>query len=488
MPESNSILELAERVRQRKVSATEVVTESLNRIDEINATLNAFHEVYAAEALDAAREIDRRISAREDAGQFAGVPIAVKDNIATECGHTTCGSRMLEGYRSPYSATAVRRLVNAGAIVIGKTNCDEFAMGSSTENCAFGPVRNPWDTNRVPGGSSGGSAAAVASNMVPAALGSDTGGSVRQPAAFCGVVGVKPSYGRVSRYGLVAFGSSLDQIGPLARTVTDAAAILNVIAGVDRHDSTSSHFAVSDYLSNIDEPIANLRLGVPRQYLSPQNDPSVNDAVRDAIDAYTNLGATIVDIDLPLTDYGIATYYVIAPAEASSNLARYDGIRYGHRATLHANEELFDLYARSRAEGFGPEVQRRIMLGTYVLSAGYYEAYYNRALQVRRLIKREFDRAFAQCHALLGPTSPMPAFEIGAKGDPLSMYLMDVYTVNANIAGICGISIPGGFAHVGGKSLPIGLQLQCQANDEATMFRIARMFERVHAEGEIKHP
>lgn len=350
-------------------------------------------------------------------------------------------------------------------------------MGSSTENCAFGSVRNPHDPSRVPGGSSGGSAAAVAADLVPAALGSETGGSVRQPAALCGIVGVKPSYGRVSRYGLVAFGSSLDQIGPCARNVRDAAAILNVIAGVDRRDSTSSDAPVPDYLASIDEPIKDLRLGVPRQYVTESNDPAVNDAVRRAIRTFESLGATITDIDLPLTDYGIATYYIIAPAEASSNLARYDGIRYGRRAALEPGEDLFDLYAKSRAQGFGPEVQRRIMLGTYVLSAGYYDAYYKRALQVRRLIKNEFDAAFKQCHALIGPTTPTPAFPIGAKPDPLSMYLSDIYTVNANIAGICAISIPAGFASIDGKRLPIGLQIQCQAMNEAAMFRIARMFE-----------
>ncbi|MCI0364854.1 MAG: Asp-tRNA(Asn)/Glu-tRNA(Gln) amidotransferase subunit GatA [Phycisphaerales bacterium] len=458
--------------------AVHVVRECLDRIDRLNPALNAFHEVTADLAMKAARRIDLRASAGEDPGQLAGVPIAVKDNIVTEFGHTTCGSRILENYRSPFSATAIRRLINAGAIIVGKTNCDEFAMGSSTENCAYGPVRNPWDVTRVPGGSSGGSAAAVAAGMCPLALGSETGGSVRQPASMCGVVGVKPSYGRVSRYGLVAFGSSLDQIGPLARTVADAAAILSAIAGIDRHDSTSSDAAVPDYLERLDEPVGDLRIGVPRQYCSDRNDSEVNDAVQNAIELFKDLGATIIDVDLPLTNYGIATYYVIAPAEASSNLARYDGIRYGRRADLGEGEDVFDLYAKSRAEGFGPEVQRRIMLGTYVLSAGYYDAYYKRALQARRLIKQEFDAAFARCHALLGPTSPTPAFPLGSKPDPLSMYLSDIYTVNTNIAGICGISIPCGFAIKDRKRLPIGLHLQCRAFDELTMFRVARMFER----------
>jgi len=455
-----------------------LVNSCLAAIGRANSTLNAFRETYGDQALQAAREVDAKTTRGEDPGELAGLPIALKDNIVTEFGQTCCGSRILEGFKSPYSATAVRRLMNAGAIIIGKTNCDEFAMGSSTENCAFGPVKNPWDPTRVPGGSSGGSAAAVAAGMCSAALGSETGGSVRQPAAMCGVVGVKPSYGRVSRYGLVAFGSSLDQIGPFGRNVKDAAAVLNVIAGVDRHDSTSSHAPVPDYLAEIDDPISDLRIGLPRQYLSDSNDASVNKAVQNAADALRELGAQIIDIDLPMTEYGIAVYYVIAPAEASSNLARYDGIRYGRRATIGQGEDLFDLYARTRAEGFGAEVKRRIMLGTYVLSAGYYDAYYKRALQVRRLIKGEFDAAFASCHALLGPTSPTPAFPIGAKADPLSMYLSDIYTVNTNIAGICGISIPGGVATVAGKDLPIGLHLQCQAFDEATMFRVARMLER----------
>lgn len=478
MPDDDSILSLSDSIRRRKRSAHEAVAACLKTIARLNPSLNAFRETYDDHALAAAAEVDRRIATGEDPGQLCGVPVAIKDNIVTEFGRTTCGSRILEDFRSPYSATAARRLMNAGAIIVGKTNCDEFAMGSSTENCAFGPVRNPSDPARVPGGSSGGSAAAMAAGMVPAALGSDTGGSVRQPAALCGVVGVKPSYGRVSRYGLIAFGSSLDQIGPLTRSVADAALMLNVIAGVDRHDSTSSDAPVPDYLQRIEEPIEDLHIGAPRQYISDSNDRVVNDAVRAAIETFRDLGATIVDIDLPLTDCGIATYYVIAPAEASSNLARYDGIRYGRRAKLEPDEDLFDLYAKSRAEGFGPEVQRRIMLGTYVLSAGYYDAYYTRALQARRLIRNEFDRAFSQCHALLGPTSPTPAFPIGAKVDPLSMYLSDVYTVNTNIAGICGISIPGGFASVDGKKLPIGLQLQCRAFNEETMLRVARMLEK----------
>ncbi len=473
MTPDGSVLDLVTRLKRRETSAVETASECLARIERLDGELHAFRETFPDTVLQAAEEIDDAISAGRDPGLLAGVPIAVKDNIATDFGITACGSRMLEDYRSPYTATAVQRLIDAGAVILGKTNCDEFAMGSSTEHCAFGPVRNPWDRTRVPGGSSGGSAAAVAAGLCPAALGSETGGSIRQPASHCGVVGVKPSYGRVSRYGLVAFGSSLDQVGPLAGSVADAALFLSVMAGGDPRDSTCADRPVPDYLARIDEPPKGLRLGVPSQYLRSENDPAVNAAVSAAIETFRGLGARIVEIDLPLTDYGIATYYIIAPAEASSNLARYDGIRYGRRAEVAPGEDLIDLYARSRAEGFGPEVQRRIMLGTYVLSAGYYEAYYKRALRVRRLIRQEFDAAFEKCHALVGPTAPTPAFRIGEKADPLSMYLCDLYTVNANIAGICAISVPCGPA----GSLPIGLQIQCKAFDEETMFRIARMFE-----------
>lgn len=466
-------LSLAHAILAGKASAADSIGQTLARAAAGNARLNAFRELFPAEANARAATIDR-----ERRGLLAGLAVAVKDNIATLEGRTTCSSRMLEHYRSPFEATVVRRLKDAGAIVVGKTNLDEFAMGSSSEHCAWGPVRNPWATDRVPGGSSGGSAAAVAAGLCDIALGSDTGGSIRQPAALCGVVGVKPSYGRVSRYGLVAFGSSLDQIGPIARTVRDAAAVLQTISGLDPNDSTSADVPVEDYLGTLEDPIAGLRIGVPRQYVSDANDPAVNEAIRGALDTYRSLGASVVEVDLPLTDVGISTYYVVAPAEASSNLARFDGIRYGHRAELAPGETLFDLYAKSRSEGFGAEVKRRIMIGTYVLSSGYYDAYYKRALQVRRLIKQEFDAAFEQCDVLLGPTSPTPAFPIGGKSDPLSMYLCDVYTVNCNIAGICGLSMPCGFARVGGGELPIGLQLQAPAFAEGLLLRAARMFER----------
>ncbi len=466
------------RLRRGERSAVATVRSCLDRIERDDDALNCFRETYPDRALAEAAEIDERIAAGDDPGPLAGVPVAVKDNIVTDFGSTSCGSRMLEHYHSPFSATAVRRVIEAGGIVIGKTNCDEFGMGSSTEHCRWGPVRNPWDHARVPGGSSGGSAAAVAAGYCPLALGSDTGGSIRQPAAFCGVVGAKPSYGRVSRYGLVAFGSSLDQIGPVARSVTDAARLLSVIGGHDRADSTSADEAVPDYAEEIDVPPAPLRLGLPRQYLSDRNDPAVAEAMEAAVDLYRGLGAEIVSIDLPLTDFALATYYVIAPAEASSNLARYDGIRYGRRATAGRGDDLRGVYDRSRAEGFGAEVRRRIMLGTYVLSAGYHDAYYMRALRVRRLIKEEMDRAFARCEAIIGPTAPAPAFPLGAKTDPMTMYLCDVYTTVTNIAGICGISVPCGFAESGGTALPIGLQIQCPAYAEGTMFRVARLFEK----------
>jgi aspartyl-tRNA(Asn)/glutamyl-tRNA(Gln) amidotransferase subunit A len=472
-----TVSEIAGEVRAGRRTAREVVDSFLARIRALDGELQSFRETFTNEAMQAAASIDRRMAGGEDPGPLGGVPIAVKDNIATSIGRTSCGSRMLESYRSPFEATAVQRLIDAGAIVIGKTNCDEFAMGSSTEHCAFGATANPWDLDRVPGGSSGGSAVAAAAGLCAAALGSDTGGSVRQPAALCGAVGLKPSYGRVSRYGLVAFGSSLDQIGTLSRTVEDAALLLRAMAGVDWRDSTSAELPVEDYLARLNEPIMDLRVGVPRQYRSPDNDPAVNAALDEAIEMFRGLGATIVEVDLPLTDYGISTYYIIATAEASSNLARYDGIRYGRRAAVGVGDDLQAVYERSRAEGFGPEVQRRVMLGTYVLSAGYQDAYYLRALKVRRLIKQEFDRVFERCHALLGPTSPTPAFRRGEKTDPLSMYLCDVYTAKTNIAGICGISLPAGLTEVDGRRLPIGVQLQCPAFQETTLLRIARTFE-----------
>ena len=476
--------QVRDEVMSGRTTCAHVAKNAIDIIRTVDESLGCYHEVFDTEVLETAEALDRQVADGKDPGPLCGVPIAIKDNIATRSGRTTCSSRMLQEYRSPYDATVIRRLKDAGALLVGKTNCDEFAIGSSTEHCAWGPTRNPWDTDRVPGGSSGGSAAAVAAGTCSGALGSDTGGSIRQPASFCGCVGLKPTYGRVSRFGLVAFGSSLDQVGPFARNTEDAAMLLEVISGYDPNDSTSADVVVDPFSENLDRPIENLRIGVPVQMMSDRNDPGVNARIEEAIDVYRSMGATITSVDLPLTDYGISTYYVIAPAEASSNLARYDGIRYGHRCTQQPGETLEDLYSRSRSEGFGDEVQRRIMLGTYVLSSGYYDAYYKRALQVRRLIKEEFDRAFNECDILLGPTSPMPAFGIGDDMDPLQMYLCDVYTVNTNISGHCGISLQAGFTDSGNGLLPVGLHLQAPPFQEHRLLRAARMFESATAHHE----
>jgi len=477
---------IRDAVRARKIKAAEVVAGMIAKAKSANAKLNAFHEILEEDAMRQATAVDDAIAAGRDPGPMAGVPIAVKDNIATREGHTTCSSRMLENYRSPFDATCIERLRAAGAIMLGKTNLDEFAMGSSSEHCAWGAVKNPWDISRVPGGSSGGSAVAAAAGLCGVALGSDTGGSIRQPASLCGCVGFKPTYGRVSRYGLVAFGSSLDQIGPLAQSVRDAALTYACIAGVDARDSTSAQIAVENPLAQLEQPIKGLRVGVPAEYLSDANDPQVNALVRSALDRLKANGATIVPVRLPLTDVGISIYYVIAPAEASANLARFDGIRYGHRAAAKPGQSLDQLYASTRGEGFGAEVQRRIMLGTYVLSAGYYDAYYGRALKVRRLIKAEFDKAFESCDVIAGPASPTPAFRAGGMSDPLQMYLCDVYTVNTNIAGIPGISLPIGAVRSDGASLPVGLHLQAPAMADAALLRAARMVESLHPEAAVK--
>jgi len=473
-----SLRETCAEVRSGQTTARSRVEHYLAAIEARELEIHAFNEVHADAARAMADAVDAAVKAGRDPGPLAGAVIAVKDNIVMREGRTTCSSRMLEHYRSPFDATVVEKLRAAGAVFIGKTNLDEFAMGSSTENSAFGVTRNPHDLSRVSGGSSGGSAAAVAAGFCDASLGSDTGGSIRQPASLCGCVGLKPTYGRVSRYGLVAFGSSLDQIGPFARTVEDAALVYDALVGRDPHDSTTADVAHEPLAAKVAQPLAGLRVGVPREYRSPANSPAVAATLERAIAAARAFGAEIVEVELPLTDLGISTYYVIAPAEASSNLARFDGIRYGHRAKLAPGEDLETLYSKSRAEGFGPEVQRRILLGTYVLSSGYYDAYYKRALQVRRLIKDEFERALAKCDVILGPTSPIPAFEIGGMKDPLSMYLCDVYTVNTNIAGIPGISFNAGWAEEGGRRLPIGLQLQAKAFDEETLLRAAAMFEK----------
>lgn len=496
---------IAESVRTRRTSAAEVTREALARMQGVEPRVRAFLQIFPEKALAHAQRIDATVAAGEGASlPLAGVPVAIKDNICLGPdlhragdglgigGHTTCASRILEHYESPFTATAAQKLMSAGAVVIGKTNLDEFAMGSSTEHSAFGPTCNPWDITRVPGGSSGGSAAAVATRVCPIALGSDTGGSVRQPAAMCGVVGVKPTYGRVSRYGLVAYASSLDQIGPITTNVTDAALVLEAICGSDPLDSTSAspehHATHSDFSARLEEPITGLCLGVPKQALSSANHPGVAKAFADAIKTYQSLGAEIVEIDLPMTDAGIAAYYIVALAEASSNLARYDGVRYGRRAQIKPGEGLMELYSRSRGEGFGNEVKRRIMLGTHVLSSGYYDAYYATALKARRRILQDFHAAFVGektgrgCDAVLMPTAPNPAFRIGEKtSDALAMYLEDVYTVGVNLAGLPAVSIPAGFVAEGGRDLPVGLQLVAPAFQEARMLRVARMFERATA-------
>jgi aspartyl-tRNA(Asn)/glutamyl-tRNA(Gln) amidotransferase subunit A len=464
-------------LRQREISSVELTQAVLDRILAVDNNVKAYLTLAPESALEQAAEADRRLAADsggpEDPPALLGIPLAVKDVICVEGLPTTCGSRILEDYVPPFSAAAVERLRAAGAVILGKTNNDEFAMGSSTETSYFGVTRNPWDLRRVPGGSSGGSAAAVAAGMAFGALGSDTGGSVRQPAALCGVVGLKPTYGRVSRWGLVAFASSLDQIGPLARNVTDTAILLGVIAGHDPRDSTSTSVPVPDYASCLTACVRGLRLGVPREYLSAGIQPEVETAVRAAIATLASLGAEIVEVSLPHTEYSLPVYYLIAPAEASANLSRYDGLRYGLSVP---GIDLWDSYRQTRGQGFGPEVKRRIMLGTYALSAGYYDAYYLKAGQVRTLIRRDFDRALAQCDVLLAPTTPTTAFSLGEKvSDPLQMYLADVFTLALSLAGLCGISVPCGFDKAG---LPIGLQIMGRAFDEGTVLRVAHAYEQ----------
>ena len=472
-PPFDTLIAARDAVASRRVSSVELTRQVLERIERVEPKIQAFVSTNPERALELAKAVDEG----RRRGPLAGVPIAIKDNLCTTFGTTTCASKMLENFRAPYDATVVRKLEEAGAVIVGKTNLDEFAMGSSTENSACHVTRTPWDSSRVPGGSSGGSAAALAAGMCCGSIGSDTGGSVRQPAGMCGVVGLKPGYGRVSRYGLVAFASSLDQVGPFGRTVADAALLLSVIAGHDPKDSTSAPQAVPDYLKDLDRPVENLRIGIARQYsLASGLDPAVKSAVDAAVRQYESLGARVLDVSLPHTEYGIAAYYVIAPCEASSNLARYDGVHYGHR-TKQPVRDILELYSRSRAEGFGDEVKRRIMIGTYNLSEGYGARLYVNALKVRRLIKLDFDAAFAKCDVIVCPTSPTPAFEIGEKtDDPLAMYLTDVFTVTCNIAGIAGISIPCGFTS-GTKPLPIGLQLLGPAFEEAKLLRAARMYE-----------
>jgi len=471
-PTDTTLIELRDAIAEKTVSAAEATRAYLDRIDTHDKDLNVYQELYADRAIERAQAVDRG----EVTGLLAGVPIAIKDLLCTDYGYTTCSSKMLANFKAPYTATAVQKLEDAGAVILGKTNMDEFAMGSSTENSANFTTRNPWDPSRVPGGSSGGSAAAMAADLCAASIGSDTGGSIRQPAALCGVVGMKPTYGRISRYGLIAFASSLDQIGPFTHTVADTALLLKVMMGHDPLDSTSANVPVPEDIDKVDEAPKNLRIGIAKEYLSDSNDPAVAAATQKAIEVYKDFGAEMVEVDLPHTEYGIPVYYIVATAEASSNLARYDGVHYGHRTDKA--EDLIDLYCRSRAEGFGDEVKRRIMLGTYALCSGYYDAYYNRALKVRRLIKNDFDSAFERCDAILCPTTTGPAFKIGEKADdPLAMYLNDVYTVNCNLAGNAGISLQGGTTTVDGKVLPIGVQLLGPSFDESRLLKIARVFE-----------
>ncbi len=457
-------------------SAVEICREAIERIERANPTLNAFNLIAGEQAIERAAAIDRDRAAGRTLGPLAGVPVALKDNLCVRGMRTTASSRILETFVPPYDATVVQRLQAAGAVIVGKTNCDEFAMGSSNENSAYGPVRNPWATDRTPGGSSGGSAAAVAAECVPLSLGSDTGGSIRQPASFCGVVGLKPTYGRVSRYGLLAFASSLDQIGPFSRTVADSALALSVLAGADPADSTSAATDVPDYTAALTGDVAGVRIGVPRAFVADGVDDAVRQAFEQALEVLRQAGAALVDIDLPHASAAIPVYYLVATAEASSNLARYDGVKYGYRSEAGSGDGLRAMYSRTRDEGFGPEVKRRIMLGTYVLSAGYYDAYYLKAQQVRTLLRRDYERAFERVDMVAMPTSPTPPFSLGEKSaDPLQMYLSDVFTVSANLAGLPGISIPCGFA----DGLPLGFQLIGRMFDEATILRAGDAYERL---------
>ncbi|PAY20204.1 Asp-tRNA(Asn)/Glu-tRNA(Gln) amidotransferase GatCAB subunit A [Rhodopirellula sp. SM50] len=472
----DSALEVLRLQAAGEASAVEIAERALDAIEASQSTHNAYTHVDREAALAAAKSVDAKRASGKPLGALAGVPIAVKDVLCTSDMPTTCSSEMLRGFRPPYDATVVEKLRAADAVIVGKTNMDEFAMGASTETSAFGITKNPWDPSRTPGGSSGGAAAAVAAGTVPLSLGTDTGGSIRQPAAFCGVTGLKPTYGRVSRYGLVAFASSLDQIGPMAWSADECALLMNVIAGFEPRDSTSLDQAVPDFtLATESNDLRGMRIGVLRESLQAEGiDESIRTAVKHAIGVFAELGAEIVDVDLPHREYWVPTYYVIAPSEASSNLSRYDGAHYGHRAAAEA-KDLVSMYCRSRAEGFGAEVKRRIMIGTYALSEGYADEYYNKALKVRRLIRGDFDAAFSQVDLLLGPVTPTPAFSLGDKiDDPIQMYLCDLFTVGANLAGVPAISLPGGFDPSG---LPIGIQLQAPTLEESRLLFAASAFQ-----------
>ena len=472
-----TLAELRAEIASGATKAADLAAGYYDRIAQVNPRLNVYLSLTKERALKQAERVDALAAKGDPLPPLAGIPVGIKDVLVTQGAPSTAGSKILKGYHPPYDATAVARLEAAGAVLLGKLNCDEFAMGSSNENSAYGPVRNPVDTERVPGGSSGGSAAAVAANMAVATLGTDTGGSIRQPASFCGVVGVLPTWGRVSRYGLIAFASSLDRIGPFAGNVRDAATLLGVIAGYDPMDATSSAAPVPDYAAESDKPAEGLRIGVPAEYFAEGLDPEVRAAIESGIAALKTAGCSIKPVSLPSTKYAIPTYYLVATAEASANLARFDGVRYGYRSP--ESDTHSDMYSHSREEGFGAEVKRRILLGTYALSAGYYDAYYGKAQQVRRLLAEEFLRAFTEVDAIVTPTTPTAAFKLGEKtGDPLAMYLADIYTVTASLAGICGVTVPCGTA----AGLPVGMQVLATHLNESTAFRVARAVEGAQGE------
>ncbi|MBI3523015.1 MAG: Asp-tRNA(Asn)/Glu-tRNA(Gln) amidotransferase subunit GatA [Betaproteobacteria bacterium] len=469
-----TLRELSVALAAKRISAVELATLFLDRIQRLNPALNAFITVDRDKTLEMARAADVRLAAG-DAGPLTGIPLAYKDIFCTEGWLTTCGSKMLSNFVSPYDAHVVERFKSAGMVTLGKCNMDEFAMGSSNETSFYGPVKNPWNTDRVPGGSSGGSAAAIAARLAPAATGTDTGGSIRQPAALSGLTGLKPTYGVVSRYGMIAFASSLDQAGPMAKSVEDCALLLNAMAGFDSRDSTSLERPAQDYAHDLEQPLRGLRIGLPKEFFGDGMEPGVRAAVEAALAEYRKLGASTVEISLPSSGLSVPAYYVIAPAEASSNLSRFDGVRYGYRAPEYV--DLADMYRKSRAQGFGEEVKRRILIGTYVLSHGYYDAYYLQAQKIRRLIANDFVEAFKHCDIIAGPTAPGTAFEFGAKSnDPVQMYLSDIYTIPANLAGLPGMSLPCGFD--AGK-LPIGLQLIGNYFDEARMLNVAHRYQQV---------
>ena len=462
--------EIVEEIKHSKTDSLTVTKSVMDRIESLDGKIGAYVEVNKKGALERASLIDKE----KQKGKLAGVPVAIKDNICVKGELTRCASKILEGFRPPYNATVIEKLLKEGAVLLGKTNMDEFAFGSSTETSAFKVTRNPWDTDRIPGGSSGGSAACVAADETILAIGSDTGGSIRQPAALCGVVGLKPTYGRVSRYGLIAFASSLDQIGPLTKSVKDSALLLEVIAGYDEMDSTSVNREVPEYISSCVKDVKGLKIGIPKEYFIEGMDKEISDSIKKAEDVYRQLGAVCEEVSLPHTQYAVSVYYIIAPSEASSNLARFDAVQYGFRSK--DSQTLMQMYENSRAEGFGAEAKRRIILGTFALSSGYYEAYYSKALKVRTLIKKDFDKVFEKYDCVLTPTAPTPAFKIGEKMEsPLDMYLSDIFTISANLAGLPAISIPCGFTK---HNLPIGLQLMAKPFDEETLFRAAYSFEQ----------